>query len=151
RGRGPMRKIWLIAVRDYNATVRTKTFLISLVSLPLLMGGSFVAQALLKEKGGKPRRYAVVDRTPGGGVYPRLEKAVEARNAAAEKAGERLVVLERVEASADTPEAVAEQRLALSDRVRAKEIRGFVEVGPDVEAPGAVRYQSGTALSRDFP
>ena len=74
--------------------------------------------------------------------------------------------------SATTAEAMAEQRLDLSDKVRRKEIYGFLEVGPDaLKAPEgallnfdskgrrlkppedreALRYQTERPLDDDFP
>ena len=43
-----MRKVWVIAARDYNAAVRTKAFLIGLLIMPVMMGGSLVMQWLLQ-------------------------------------------------------------------------------------------------------
>ena len=45
-----MRKIFVIAAREYKAAVRTKSFLISVLMLPLMMGGSVLVQLLLKDQ-----------------------------------------------------------------------------------------------------
>ena len=42
-----MRKVFVIAARDYNAAVRSKAFLIGLLVMPLMMGGSLLMQWLL--------------------------------------------------------------------------------------------------------
>ena len=53
-----MRKILVIAVREYLASVRTKSFLVSLLLMPLLMGASVVLQIIFKniEDTGEKRR-----------------------------------------------------------------------------------------------
>ena len=76
-----MRKVLVIAVREYLAAVRTKSFLISLIILPVMMGGSIVVQLLLKNQvDTREKRFAVVDRTPGEQLYPLLAEAAERRN-----------------------------------------------------------------------
>jgi ABC-2 type transport system permease protein len=134
-----MRKILAIAIREYNAAVRTKSFLISLVVLPIMMGGGLMVQYLLKSYvDTRPRTYAVVDRSPGQQLSLVLEAAVTVRNdkEAYDPKTKELVkpiyTLERVAQSANTPEAIAEQRLELSRRVQAKEIDGFLDIGPRV-------------------
>ena len=55
RRRTPMRKMLVIASREYLAAVRTKSFLISLLVLPIMMGGGAVFQTLLKDVREHPR------------------------------------------------------------------------------------------------
>ena len=38
-----MRKVWVIAAREYKAAVKTKSFIIGIVLLPLMMSGGFLA------------------------------------------------------------------------------------------------------------
>lgn len=134
-----MRKTLLIALRDYNASVRTKSFVISLVFLPVMMLGSFAVQALLKDRvDTKPKHFAVIDRTDGEAIFPALLAAAETRNTtqirdASGRQTKPAFVLEGVPPSATDAEAVAEQRLELSDRVRRGELAGVVEIGRDVD------------------
>src|SRR5262245_3289060 len=80
-----MRKVVVVALREYNAAVRTKTFLIGLLMMPRMMGGSILAQLLPnKYRDTSEKRFAVVDRTPGAVLLPALEKAVADYNAAPE-------------------------------------------------------------------
>jgi ABC-2 type transport system permease protein len=132
-----MNKIWVVAKREYLATVRTRAFLISLVMLPLFMGGGAVVSVVVKKVEDQGERtFAVIDRTPDGQVFPLLETALARRNkedVIDPKTGERkapLFVLKKVEPSAPTPEATDEQRLELSERVRKGELAGFLEIGP---------------------
>ena len=61
-----MRKILIVARREYLAAVRTKAFLIGLLSMPVMMFGSILVQMMLKDQVDlADKRFAVVDRTPG--------------------------------------------------------------------------------------
>ena len=61
-----MRKVWVIAAREYKAAVKTKSFLIGIILLPIMMGGGFLAQMLFKNQVDlRPKHFAIVDRTPG--------------------------------------------------------------------------------------
>jgi ABC-2 type transport system permease protein len=135
-----MRKVFLIATRDYREVVFTRTFLLGLLLAPVLLLGTSavlaVVMVLADFSNREEKRYAVVDRTPGGKLYAPLETAVQSRNerlkyTLASEFAERFS-LERVEPSADTVEAIARQRLELSERVRRGELFGFIEIGPDV-------------------
>src|SRR2546430_16169124 len=75
-----MRKVFVIAARDYRAAVKTKSFLISLLIMPIMMGGSILVQLLLKDKvDTNDKRFALVDRT-GGAFADKLAAAAEKRN-----------------------------------------------------------------------
>jgi ABC-2 type transport system permease protein len=151
-----MRKVLVIAAREYMAAVRTKTFIISLLAMPILMGGSILVQVLLLDRA---RHYAVLDRT-GGSLYQQVEHTVNNYNKNSRhdpETGDEVrteVLLEKIEPSADTPEAIAEQRLALSDRVRRGELTGFLEIGPQAltadEKEDAVRLQTNQGRVDDF-
>ena len=59
-----MRRILLIAKRDYLATIRTKAFIIGLIVAPVLFGGGFLGIALMNAKPDiEDRHIAVLDRT----------------------------------------------------------------------------------------
>jgi ABC-type Na+ efflux pump permease subunit len=45
-----MNKTLIIAKREYRAAVRTKAFLVSLILLPVFMGGGMMVFTLLKDK-----------------------------------------------------------------------------------------------------
>ncbi|MBI1915645.1 MAG: ABC transporter permease [Planctomycetes bacterium] len=129
-----MRKIVIVAVREYNAAVRTKTFLIGLLLMPILMGGSIAIQLLIQDK---DRRYAIVDRT--GQFFTIIAKEVDKHNttkppdSVTREETRAKILVEEVEAEADPDE----QRLALSDRVRRGELTGFLEIS----APARTKTQ----------
>ncbi len=133
-----MRKIMVIAWREFNATVRTKAFVIGIVLMPILMCGSVLVSIVtekLEDRGSKT--IAIVDRTPGGKIAPLLQTAVVKRNAedsVNKKTGERSSPefnLEIVPPSDATTEAIEEQRVRLSERVKKQEIIGFLEIGSE--------------------
>ncbi len=174
-----MRKVFVIAVREYTAAVRTKAFLVSLVLLPVLMLGSFGVQVLLRDRvDTNPKRFAVIDRTPGEEVVGALMTAARVRNETQlrDDAGRQVrpeYVLERVPPPGDSADALAALRLEQSERVRRGELAGIIEIGPDVDevAPPtaelrdfemtgprpefderlAVRFQAHSHTSPDFP
>ena len=41
-----MRNVWLIAKREYLERVRTKSFILTTVLIPLLMGGGIIAEVM---------------------------------------------------------------------------------------------------------
>lgn len=134
-----MRKVWVIAVREYLAAVRTKAFIISLLLMPVLMGGSIVMQIIFKnieDRGEK--HFAIIDRTPGEEIYAALDKAVQRRNQfqifdpETNKQVKPAFKLERVPPSAADPDAMQQQRYELSQQVQSGSYFGFLEIGADV-------------------
>jgi ABC-2 type transport system permease protein len=139
-----MRKLFVVAAREYTAAVKTKTFIISLLIMPIMMGGSIVIQWLVMDmRDVKDKHFAIIDRTEAD-VYDQLEKAITKRNNSVvnEKTGKQLqprFLLEKVTPSAATPGAIAEQRFELSERVRKGELFGFLDIGPDVMTANPVK------------
>lgn len=134
-----MNKTWVVAVREYKAAVCTKAFILSLALMPIFMGGGIFASVLLKGiKDLKERKFAVIDRTPDAKLVGILKDKVEKRNqkrmydAKTGKQVEPAFVIEAVTPSASDAESILKQRFELSERVRKKEIVGFLEIGKDV-------------------
>ncbi|HEV3024221.1 MAG TPA: ABC transporter permease [Pirellulales bacterium] len=137
-----MRKALVIAGREYNAAVKTKAFLISLVVFPILIGGSVGLQLLLKDKvDTTEKRFAVIDRTPDERLAEKLADAAAARNDPVKgeifdgpggKQIKPVFAVERVAPCDDRPEAVERQRFELSERVRNGDLFGFLEIGSGV-------------------
>jgi ABC-2 type transport system permease protein len=165
-----MRKILVVAVREYLASVRTKAFVISLVIMPIMMGGSLVFQWLLRDyRDVQKKTYAVVDRTPGERLWAAVEKAVEGYNATVKDPDTGKLVnppfeVKREPPAAATEAAIGAQRANLSERVRRGELFGFLEIGPAVLEPAAaedddkndynphaIRYQSNRPTNEVFP
>jgi len=135
-----MRKVFRIAARDYNASVRTKGFVIGLIIAPIFMCGSLIAFALFKDRVDTADRHiAVIDRS-GAGAAEHLVAEAEKRNASdifdeeTKKKIKPAYVIEIHEPDAEEPMA---QRLDFSDQVRSKKLLAFVEIGESVLNPGA--------------
>ncbi len=162
-----MRKVLVVAVREYLAAVRTKTFVLGLLVMPVLMGGSLVLQHLLEGMvDTQTRHYAVIDRTPGQKLAGVVEKGVSRYNAETIWAGDTQVkpkfLLHVVEPSTADPKATDQQRYQLSERVRRGKLAGFLEIlggdpysfpppGKAEELPHlALRYQTNRATDVEF-
>jgi ABC-type Na+ efflux pump permease subunit len=153
----------VVAVREYLAAVRTKAFIISLVIMPILMGGSILVQWLLRDyHDTTTKRFAVIDRTPNEQIYALVEKAVHAYNDAPETQRRLRPRFEitKISPSADTPDAKKAQRADLSEDVRKGDYFGFLDIGADVLKPAPahteddrylLRYQSNRPTSQEFP
>jgi ABC-2 type transport system permease protein len=142
-----MRKALIVGASELHTAVRSRAFLISLVAMPVLMLGSIVAQHLLaKRVDTTARRFAVIDRS--GKIWDGLATAAERHNREVAATPDRPAT-----GGAFTPERIEpgatldETRLALSDRVRKRELFAFIEIPPDVlredaGARGVVSYYS---------
>jgi ABC-type Na+ efflux pump permease subunit len=133
-----MRRILWLARREYLTSVRTKSFILALVIAPVMMSGSGIAFALLKDRvDTTDKKVAVVDRS--GIVAEGLVEAAEQRNSSSvydEETGEKIrpaYIMEIVEPNQLDPDA---QRLELSNRIRWGELHAFVDIGPEVLHPG---------------
>jgi ABC-2 type transport system permease protein len=127
-----MYKIVTIAKRDYIATVRTKAFIFGLVLAPILFGGGSIGMSFLNSKPElKDRRVAIVDRT--GLVAVPLVSAAREKNDRElfDKKTHRQIepryIFEVIAPAADAKT----QLLALSDRVRRKDLVAFLDIGKD--------------------
>lgn len=134
-----MRKILDVAIREYNAAVRTKAFIISVVAMPILMGGGIIAHGLFKDQVDlTPKQIAVIDHT--GAIGKWLDTAAGLYNAKEtidKESGKQNKPHIKIELVPAAPEGERDtQSLALSDRVRDKELNAWVEIGKDVIQPG---------------
>ncbi|HKB01323.1 MAG TPA: ABC transporter permease, partial [Gemmataceae bacterium] len=136
-----MRKVLVIAAREYRAAVRSKGFLVTLVLMPVLMGTSAGVQYLFHRlEDTTEKKIALVDRSPDGAIAKALAADVVVYNThliADPRTGERThprIALEVVPPSAPDPESVRRQRIELSRQVAAGEVEAVIEVGPDVFA-----------------
>ncbi|MCA9254667.1 MAG: ABC transporter permease [Phycisphaerales bacterium] len=151
-----MNKVLVVFKREYLAQVRSKSFLITLVMMPLLMAGSIIVQKVVGEGvDTKERRIAVVDRT--GVLFDVIKQSADERNATAitNKEGRRVRPPFTISSVAPKDD-IAAQQLELSQRVREKDISAFVDIGgnvtrsdPDADAD-FVRYYSDSPTDREF-
>ncbi|MDG3003656.1 ABC transporter permease [Paludisphaera mucosa] len=142
-----LRKIRIVAATEFSSSVRTKSFIISLLALPLIMGGSILLQVFVgKQVDVKPRRFVLVD--PSGAFAPTITKAVEAYNAHIEASGGKIAMPRFVmEPTPPAPASGGEaaRSLELSDRVRRGELDAYIEIAPGGAGPDAsptIQYHS---------
>src|SRR5436190_10198754 len=77
--RSPMRKTIVVALREYQAAVKTKAFLMGLLMMPIMFGGGILVQVLLRNNVDiRDKRVAVVDNT--GQLFDALQAASQVRN-----------------------------------------------------------------------
>lgn len=160
-----MRKTIVVAVREYQAAVKTKAFIISLVLMPVLMGGAMAIQALMHDRVDTTDKHvAIFDET--GQLYSAIAEALRQRNESDRSQGgiyakeddTRVQVaprflVEKVEAAGRDIEQI---RFDLSERVRADELLGFViipsgalDVRPGGQ-PVPIDYHSNRPTYDDF-
>jgi len=131
-----MHKIVTIAKRDYVATVRTKAFVFGLVVAPMLFGGGSIAMTFFKGQPDlKDRHVAIIDHT--GVVAGPLVSAAREKNdreffgkLTHQQIAPRYV-FEVIAPAANSQD----QLLALSGRVRHKQLVAFLEIGKDALRP----------------
>lgn len=140
-----MRKILILAKREYNSAVRTKGFIIGLLLAPVFMGGSLIVFALMKDKVDLTEKHiAIIDHS--GLMTEYLASAVEERNKSEiynKETGDQIKPVYYIEfINPDTTRGF-EQKLELSNKVRSKKLHAFIEIGPEILHPGNDPVKSG--------
>ena len=75
-----LRKIWVVATTEFGSAIRTKSFIIGILLLPVIMGASILLQIFVAERvDTKPRKFVVIDHT--GVLYQAIEQAARLHNA----------------------------------------------------------------------
>jgi len=130
-------KIWTLFKREYRASVRTKSFIISVLLVPIMMGGGFLAMIIMeKNKDTDDKHFVVIDYS--GLMEAPLKKALDIRNNEEifhARTGEKIDAAYIVEFMEPDEQDLDGQRLALSDRVEKQELHAFIEIGPDILHP----------------
>jgi ABC-type Na+ efflux pump permease subunit len=132
-----MRKTLVIAAREYRAAICTRTFIVSLVMIPGLLGVSFLVQRRLPAIGDK--HFVLVNHGAPTEMIARIQAEIEQYNRSEPVQGAirpRFVIV-RVEDAASSALAAQQQRLRLSERVRAGDLTGFMELIPAEPGPEA--------------
>ena len=140
--RPDFKKIWIVTATEFGSSLRTKAFLVGLLLLPMLVGGSIGLQLFLVGRTDtRTRSFAVVDRT--GELYPVIERATQAYNdQRVDDAGKPVrprLVPSLVPASGSEDAAAV---LELSERIRRGELDAFVVIPAEAirnPPPGAVQ------------
>lgn len=145
-----MNKIWILFKREYRTAVRTKSFIITLIIFPILMGGSFVVMMLMDDKKDvTDKHFAVIDQT--GMLQEVLNNANEHRtknDVNDPETGEQVRPIYYLDFISPDHDNSFEQRLEISKRIRSKDFHAMVEIGKDIMRPGQdteddyIRYYS---------
>ncbi len=130
-----MRKLLRLAKREYLASVKTKGFIIMLVLMPVLMGGSGIAMLLLQDQvDTTDKKVAVLDRS--GVISNVLLTAAKGRNDSDivfdKESGKKIqpaYIFEIMQPDNVNPEA---QKLNLSNRINDGDLHAFLDIGPNV-------------------
>jgi ABC-2 type transport system permease protein len=132
-----MNKILILFKREYRAAVKTKSFIISLILVPIFMGGSFIVIALTEDKVDiDEKKVVIIDHT--GLLEQPLGEALTYRNQNEiidTISGEQVLPAysaEFVEPDTTNP---FQQQLNLSERVRSGELHAYIEVGKGMVMP----------------
>ncbi|MEN8228645.1 MAG: ABC transporter permease [Bacteroidota bacterium] len=151
-----MDKILTLFKREYRAAVRTKSFLISLILVPIMMGGGFLAVIIMENKQEtEDKNFVVIDHS--GMMSDPLKKALDKRNESEiydPETGEKVMStyhVEFVEPAGD----IMEQQRGLSERVKSTELHAFIEIGPDIlhpsdESKSFLKYYSEHSFGDDI-
>jgi ABC-2 type transport system permease protein len=157
-----VKKILIVAAREYLAVVRSKAFVLSLILLPLMVFGSIAIQsATNKIKDLHPRYFGVIDRTPGHQLIATLQADVDLRNTRVVEDGRQTEPFFKLRSYPPAAEgqATEDQRLALSQMVRDGAMAAFIDIGADVLNPTAhgndadqyiVRYEANSPMYNEF-
>lgn len=136
-----MRKVWIIALREYKEAVKTKSFILGLLLMPVLMGGGMAAFMIFRNKvDTDDLKIAVIDHSRI--VREALQERAKYRNENEifnKETGEKTkpaYVLEFVQPDSINP---FQQKLGLSDRIRSGELHAFVEIGPSILHPDSIQ------------
>lgn len=133
-----MHKIITLFKREYRAAVRTKSFIISLVLVPILMGGGFLAMIIMeKQKDTDDKSFVIIDHS--GFMEEPFLAAMEERNRREifnPETGEKVGAAYMIEFEAADTDLPA-RLLDLSNRVKAGELHAFIEIGPDILHPSS--------------
>lgn len=133
-----MRKTLKLAFREYKAAVKTKGFVIGLVIAPILMSGGVLGILLFRDQvDTTDKTIAVIDRS--NEIAPFLVAAATERNEAFvyhENTGKKVQPAYLIEVFPPDETNADQQRLDLSNRIRATQLHAFLDIGSDVIHPG---------------
>lgn len=131
-----MKKILVLVKREYKAAVRTKGFIISIILVPVMMGGSLLAFALLQNKvDTKDKNIVILDESGVLGESILETANFRNENQIFDETGEKNKPAYFIELIKPDIYNLDQQKLELSNKVRSRELHSFVHIGPDVVHP----------------
>ena len=130
-----MRRVLLIAKRDYLQTILSKAYIIGLVLVPVLIGGSFLATSLAVRGNARDQRIAIIDHT-GVAASAVIQAAEEASRRPLVNAPNALRVMPHFIFEEVKPEAdETAQLLSLSGQIRTGELSLVIDISADALLP----------------
>lgn len=144
-----MRKFLTVLKREYLQRVRAKMFIVSTIVLPIVMSLFGLVPAIILSIEAPPMRLAVVDQT--GKMYSQLRQALfsdqQERGAQNVNSGPPRTTTPRRSFSRFTLEEVSaanepldQVRTSLDQRLRARELDGYVILPPDFLSQGKAEF-----------
>lgn len=132
-----MRKTLRVVKREYLASVKTKGFIIGLIIMPIMMGGSGLAMYLFQgQVDTRDKTVVILDQS--GTLASVIQNAAESRNEAEvldKETGKKVKPTWIFETAVPDTEDPKSQRLELSEQIRQGKIHAFLEIGPNVVHP----------------
>ena len=137
-----MNKFFTVLKREYMQRVRAKMFIVSTILLPVVMSGFGIVPAIIMTIETPPMRVAVVDQT--GRMFIPLKQALygdaseqESRTDSAPRSRFASFVLEQV---SGTNQPLDQIRAQLDQRLRARELDGYLILPPNFLNEGEVEF-----------
>ena len=134
-------KVVTVIKREYMTRVKSKGFIASLFLMPVLMCGLVLLSsflAIMEDKTEEMRKLAVIDET--GEIFDQMQEAI-AKHRTFQHKGELVYQVHRETATTE------EEKTALQERVRTKELYAYLEIPKDVFASGQVSFYARTATN----
>ncbi|MGI8908486.1 MAG: ABC transporter permease [Candidatus Sumerlaeaceae bacterium] len=144
-----MRKIWFVLVREYIETVRTRTFLVSLMLTPAILGFTIWFAAHSRESAHRalPARTILIA-DPHAQVTPEFRNALAKFNAAAPQ---RKIEMREPEKSSTETSSAATLSGELAQQVERKTVSAALLIAPDVvNGSGEVQFFARGRATEDF-
>ena len=144
-----MHKVITLFKREYRTAVRTKSFIIGLILVPIFMGGGLLVVFLMqRNQDTDDKKIVVIDHS--GLVQETLKEKVADRNQHEiydSETGEKIMPAYLVEFAEPDPSDRIGQQLELSNRVKSSDLHAYIEIGPDIFHPSGdtgtyIRYYS---------
>ena len=130
-----MNRILLIAKRDYLQTILSKAYIIGLVFVPILIGGSFLVTSMAMKGNAKDQRVAIIDRTGvSAAAVIRAGEEATRQSQVDITPGVRVMphlIFEEVQPEPDENAQI----LSLCDRIRSGELFLVLDISADALRP----------------
>jgi ABC-2 type transport system permease protein len=130
-----MRKVLVVALWEYLEKVKSKAFVISLILTPVIMVVMTVLPSMFaRQEDDVTKVIGVIDRN--GAVAPLLAERLMRKYRLPD--GQPRYIVDHVQSTGD----IAAERRRMEDRVKGREIEGYLIIGADLQSDSVVEYRS---------